>query len=328
MIIKKLKNKSGFVLLFAVTLSAILLAIALGVSNIALKEINFSTSARDSNEAFFAADVGAECALYEDKNNKFPAQTTNPNLSISCNNNAVPTFSTSGTTSTYGFTTLALGNTNKSCVKVTVFKEWFADTSIVNTLITSRGYNLGGDGSCADTSSRLVERELDVRYGTHRNIALGKIVTGIGASPNVASNLTDGDYTTQARPGASGVPNGKYLSFEVDLGSSSIVSQIRVVLCRPTHVAGNNGCYGYPYDAANQVLGDGNDAPSPYIDHWKIEGYDGSYSTLAESAASPNGVPNSHKIEISLPANTTLQKIKISAESTVNWIGLYELEAY
>ena len=324
---QKIKNNKGFVLLFAVTLTAILFAIAIGISNIALKELNFSTSAQDSNDSFFAADVGVECALYEDKSAKFPAQTTNPNLTISCNN-TVPTFSTSGTTASYDFTMLALGNTNKSCVKVTVFKEWFANTSIVNTLVTSRGYNLGGDGSCGSTSSRLVERELDVRYGTHRNLALGRCAiagacTGVSQSGNPLSNLTDGNYISQVYPGA---PDGRTWSYEVDLGSSVLVSQIRVVLCKPTHIPGNNGCYGYDYWGNNGILGDGDD--SPYINHWKIEGYNGSYSTLAESTASPNGVPNSHKIEISLPANTNLQKIKVSAESTVNWIGLYELEAY
>ena len=51
MIIKKIKKNRGFVILFAVTLSSILLAIALGVANIALKEIRFGTSAKDTNEA-------------------------------------------------------------------------------------------------------------------------------------------------------------------------------------------------------------------------------------------------------------------------------------
>src|SRR3989344_7795571 len=58
---------SGFVILFAVMISSIILAIALGVSNIAFKEIKFSTSVKDTNDAFFAADTGLECALFNDK---------------------------------------------------------------------------------------------------------------------------------------------------------------------------------------------------------------------------------------------------------------------
>src|SRR3989338_2121518 len=59
--------RSGFVILFAVVISSIVLAITMGVANIALKEIRFSTSAKDTNEAFFAADTGAECAFFNDK---------------------------------------------------------------------------------------------------------------------------------------------------------------------------------------------------------------------------------------------------------------------
>ena len=58
MIILKIKKNKGFVLIFAVTLAAILLSIALGISQIALKEIKFGTSAKDTNDAFFAADTG------------------------------------------------------------------------------------------------------------------------------------------------------------------------------------------------------------------------------------------------------------------------------
>ena len=65
---KTKKNKErGFVILFAVTLSSIILSIALGVANIALKEASFSTSARSTNNAFLAADTGAECALFHDR---------------------------------------------------------------------------------------------------------------------------------------------------------------------------------------------------------------------------------------------------------------------
>ena len=63
---KKIKKDRGFVLLFAVTLAAIFLSIALGISQVALKENNFSTSAVDTNNAFFAADSGAEQVLYND----------------------------------------------------------------------------------------------------------------------------------------------------------------------------------------------------------------------------------------------------------------------
>ena len=98
MMIKKIKKNKGFVILFAVMLSSIFLAIALGVSNIAFREVTFGTSAKDANDAFFAADVGAECALFNDKNltvsELFPSPITCENKSISVDANG--TFILSG----------------------------------------------------------------------------------------------------------------------------------------------------------------------------------------------------------------------------------------
>ncbi|HEV7424440.1 MAG TPA: hypothetical protein VGO21_04595, partial [Candidatus Paceibacterota bacterium] len=103
-IIKIIKNKgsapyeakgfrSGFVILFAVTLASIILAVTLGAINVALKEIKFSTNAKDTNNAFFAADVGVECAEYYDKStiNAFPV--AGPATSISCPIPTTPSFS-------------------------------------------------------------------------------------------------------------------------------------------------------------------------------------------------------------------------------------------
>ena len=41
----------------------------MSIMNISYKEIIFSTDAEETNEAFFAADTGAECALYYDRSN-------------------------------------------------------------------------------------------------------------------------------------------------------------------------------------------------------------------------------------------------------------------
>src|SRR3989344_9100858 len=85
--------RSGFVILFAVTLSSILLSVALGVANVALREVGFSTSARDSSDAFLAADTGAECALFYDKlsSSSFPIE--GPAVAISCASYEImPTF--------------------------------------------------------------------------------------------------------------------------------------------------------------------------------------------------------------------------------------------
>lgn len=67
------ERKSGFVLLFSVLVSGIVLAVGLGIISITLKELLLSNTGKDSQYAFYAADSGLECALYWDlKHEKSP----------------------------------------------------------------------------------------------------------------------------------------------------------------------------------------------------------------------------------------------------------------
>ena len=141
------KNNKGFVILFAVPIAAILLAVALGVSNIALKEVNFSTSAKDTNNAFFAADTGLEYVLFRDK----PPVSSYPTPAA-------------GTSTTFPPVILyGLGTGGFNCVIVTVTKNNI--TPPVRTTIISKGYNRGGDNaSCTSSSINRIEREIKVSY--------------------------------------------------------------------------------------------------------------------------------------------------------------------
>jgi hypothetical protein len=138
--ILKIKNNCGFVILFAVTVSSILLAIALGVANIALKEVKFSTVARDTNDAFFAADTGTESALFADR---------------------ADNICTPAPTCSHTFSAFQLGSLGKSCVNVSVNKVLAPPA----TTIISKGYSIGENvaGSC-EPSSKSVERELITTY--------------------------------------------------------------------------------------------------------------------------------------------------------------------
>ena len=147
----------GFVLLFAVTLAAILLSIALGVVNIVLKEIKFGTSAKDTNDAFFAADTGSECALVNDKytSNVFvnsPSQTQ-----IACNGNNIPVTKSLGL-SFWSFIIPILNDNGQGCAIVTIDKT---DPSKIT--IISKGYNLGSP-TCDSNSANLVERQIELNY--------------------------------------------------------------------------------------------------------------------------------------------------------------------
>lgn len=53
-------------LLLAILISAIIIAIGLGISNFVLKELILSATARNSFLGFYSADAGVECAHYWD----------------------------------------------------------------------------------------------------------------------------------------------------------------------------------------------------------------------------------------------------------------------
>ncbi len=156
-IIKNIKKNGGFVLLFAVTLSSIVLAIALGIMNVSLNEVNFGTSARNTNEAFFAADSGAECALFNDKSpSKFP--TSGSALPITCFGT---TLTPSGSNGNFDFTLSNLGSSNQGCTIVNVSKTGSPTT----TIITSKGYNIG-DSACNSTNPNRLERRVRITFAS------------------------------------------------------------------------------------------------------------------------------------------------------------------
>jgi hypothetical protein len=153
---------SGFVILFAVTLSSIILSIALGISTIAFKEASFSTSAEDSNDAFLAADIGSECALFYDKlsGSSFPPDGVGAPATINCaGQDAEVSFIPSVQGGSYNFKLKNLGSANNSCANVNIEKDTSEDP--IKITINSAGYNTG-DADCTSTNPRRVEREISV----------------------------------------------------------------------------------------------------------------------------------------------------------------------
>ncbi len=153
----KYKTRRGFVILFAVTISSIILSIALGVTNIIYNELQFSTSARATNDSLFAADMGAECALFYDRSNAADNAFTG-DASMFC---AGAPITLSGADPLWSFIITDLGSSGESCAIVTVLKS-FVDPYTFTT-ITSKGYNIG-DVLCESSSSNRIEREIKVSY--------------------------------------------------------------------------------------------------------------------------------------------------------------------
>jgi hypothetical protein len=157
----KIKNNNGFALLYAVVVSSIILAIAISVSDIAFKGISFSTSAKDANDAFYAADTALECALYYDSSaDTQNAYTGNPSSSVSCAGNVV-IISKDSLINKWTFYVPNLGSSGKACAMITVDKE----TNAPNTQITSIGYNDGSTvpGNCIATQNST-QRVIELGY--------------------------------------------------------------------------------------------------------------------------------------------------------------------
>lgn len=160
---KKIKKNRGFVLLFAVMLSSIILAIALGISSIALKEINFTTSARDANNAFYAADTGVECALQNDKTFRFNSISNGGGSMLCLGTSFALTPDSDVGPWEFKMQGVNFSGSANACAIVDVSKV-DNGSGIFITTINSKGYSFGsGSGGCVPTS-KSVERELQVTY--------------------------------------------------------------------------------------------------------------------------------------------------------------------
>jgi hypothetical protein len=164
--IRKIKDKRslGFVLLFTIVLVSIILSITIGISSVALKEIQFTISGKDANDAFFAANAGAECALYLDKPFPGPAAFSAPNppnypSQPFCAGVALFSVIWNAPLS-FNFSILVPNSNQNGCAVVDVVRT----ISPPSMTIISKGYNSCTDLGVPISSTRLVERELEVNY--------------------------------------------------------------------------------------------------------------------------------------------------------------------
>lgn len=194
--------QSGFTLFIALIVSSLLLAIGFSLSTIILKQLVFSNSGKESQLAFYAADSGAECALYWDRKDvqgytiaEGAFATSTDFKDIFCGTGGPNTPATaqvgsfskensvdglSATTTFYADYSDLSNPTHKACAKVTVSK-WFDlnnEIPVEHTRIDSRGYNVpldtAGVGSDIDpsvgakcdfsNSTRVVERAVRLDY--------------------------------------------------------------------------------------------------------------------------------------------------------------------
>lgn len=169
----RLNTRKGFISLFAVLISFVILAITIGVSNVAFKENVLAFSAREGSYAFFAADTGLECALYYDSIGSFVDPVTGFLLfpDIDCAENSINTsIGSVGSSQSVDFNFDIEMAGKDRCVEVSILKNEFmpapvsTDPDISVTRIYANGYNVDC-GSISDVeSNRVVNRLLRATY--------------------------------------------------------------------------------------------------------------------------------------------------------------------
>lgn len=184
-------NKSGFTLLFASLVGSLVIAVGMAILNITLKQLILASAGRESQQAFFAADAGVECALYLDRGAGLSASgcqlglfgapsTTASGMSIcgqdldigSYNNtdsmqcfgkqiSVTRTLATGGQSVTNTFSLRANnpsgsggGENADMCFEVAV-KKTLDNLNEATTIIESRGYN-----KCSSNTANRFERAI------------------------------------------------------------------------------------------------------------------------------------------------------------------------
>lgn len=174
----------GFTVFFAVLVASLALAIGLAIYDLLLRELELSQVARESQYAIYAADTGAECALYWDSHaptlNGSPSvfatssaagNAPPPTSGVNCNGQDIAAAAAaantwpaeeSATAATSTFQVLLeASNATGPCAIVEVAKYVRSAGDPPLTTITSRGRNTSCDGV---TAGLQIERALEVNY--------------------------------------------------------------------------------------------------------------------------------------------------------------------
>ena len=153
----KLKyDQTGFAMLFTVLLVSLILTIALSISNITLKQTLLSSLAKDSQVAFYQADAGVECGMYQDAELKnYPRGSTVKDVpnQFYCGDNLMAMDMKNSYDDYYVFYEDVV-DSGQPCYSIVIDKVF--DPSL--SKVQARGYN-----RCS-ISPRQVERALELTY--------------------------------------------------------------------------------------------------------------------------------------------------------------------
>ncbi len=185
--------QSGFTLLFAALISAIVLSLGAAIFSIVVKQVALTSIARESQYAFYAADTAAECALYWDfRSDKAPpagyfASTTPVAVTPTCDGQSLALVGGTLNRQAYPYTltyqsTLSSASipqinlfSGKYCARITIKKcDGTFDPSSgvctrdvvdnpppIQSIIHADGYNV----PCANLSNpNALQRSVELKY--------------------------------------------------------------------------------------------------------------------------------------------------------------------
>lgn len=149
----KLKTDRGFTILLAALVSSVVLALGVAVFQIAYKQLLLSTIGRDSQHAFYAADSGAECALYWDARHDYFAMPP-PAIDAFCGGSTQPLSVSGRGTNSMSFEFETQGR----CIRVRVTKS----DAHPRTVIMADGYS----ETCLSIleNPRTLQRTIRIQY--------------------------------------------------------------------------------------------------------------------------------------------------------------------
>ena len=156
-----LRAQRGFTLLLAAIVSSIVLSIGAAIFSIALKQVTLASTGKNSQFAFYAADSGAECALYWDIRTAAFATSSSSIVpgSVRCGGPEPVTAHITSADNDAATTTLFYATNNYEdengdeyayCVGVTIAKSQSAATNGIVTTIHADGYSTRVSGTAVE----------------------------------------------------------------------------------------------------------------------------------------------------------------------------------
>lgn len=147
--------QKGFTVLLAALVSSLVLSLGLSIAVIVRKSIRLSSVGRDSQIAFYAADSGAECALYWDIRHNYFTPTPPPDVFPECENVPLNAIWSSDTLPYFAYFEF---EPNGECARITVNK---ADVH-PRTVIRADGFSVPCDQ--IEDSDRALQRSIELIY--------------------------------------------------------------------------------------------------------------------------------------------------------------------